>query len=87
MLFVDDWRCDQHKWEHFGRKLLKTQPVICKTYFKYSPASVDAKTDFKRYAYTIPGSVSNFTLVHYKGDDAIANEMAPHIRTCGSLLK
>ncbi len=50
-------------------------------------ASDDTKEDFKRYSYTIHGHVSNITLVHYKGNDSIASENPPHIKTCGSVLR
>lgn len=81
----DDWRCDQFKWEHFGQKLLKTEPVICKTYFNYM-ADSNVKKEFKRYAYSIYGHASNLTLIHYKGDDSVVHENL-HIRTCGSVLR
>ena len=87
MIFLDDWRCDRHKWEHFGRKLLKTEPVVCKTYYKYSIASDDATKDFKRYSYAIPDRMSNVTVIHYKGNDAIANDYPPHVKTCSSVLR
>ena len=73
------------KWEHFGRKLLKTEPVICKTYFNYMTGK-GVQKEFKRYAYTINDRASNLTLIHYKGDDSIVNEN-PHVRTCGSVLR
>ena len=85
VFFIDDWRCDQFKWEHFGRKLLKTEPVICKTYFNYMTGK-GVQKEFKRYAYTISDRASNLTLIHYKGDDSIVNEN-PHVRTCGSVLR
>ena len=82
---IDNWRYDQFKWEHFGRKLLKTEPVICKTYFNYMTGK-GVQKEFKRYAYTICDRASNLTLIHYKGDDSIVNEN-PHVRTCGSVLR
>ena len=29
---ADDWKCDQIHWRHYGRKKLKTDPVIMKSY-------------------------------------------------------
>ena len=76
---------DQFKWEHFGRKLLKTEPVISKTCFNYMTGK-DVQKEFKRYAYTISDRASYLTLIHYKGDDSIVNKN-PHVRTCGSVLR
>lgn len=83
---LDDWKCDQLKWKHFGRKMLKTEPLICKTYYNYKAGQNIEKKEFKCYSYTIPSNNNQLTLIHYKGDDPVM-ESDPHVRTCPSVLK
>ena len=83
---LDDWKCDQFRWNHFGRKMLKTEPVICKTYYNYIDSDNVERKQFKRYSYTIPSQGNHLTLVHYKGDDSVV-DIKPHIRTSPSVLR
>ena len=103
IVYIDDWKCDQLRWNHFGRKLLKIEPVICKAYYNYLDQHAVRK-EFKRYeinnytyvienmpvlrySYTIPSRGGHLTLVHYKGDDSIVRNDSQHIRTCPSVLR
>ena len=67
---LDDWKCDQFRWNHFGRKMLKTEPVVCKTYYTYVGHNEERK-EFKRYSYTIPSQEGHLTVIHYMGDDSV----------------
>lgn len=82
---LDDWKCDQFRWRHYGRKKLQTTPVIIKTYYVFVGPDGLENTFFKRYAYTT--SQSSRVVIHYKGDDSIAADVEPHIRTCPSILR
>jgi hypothetical protein len=64
---------------------LQTTPVITKTYYIYVGKGGDEKTEFKRYVYTT--TQSNLVLIHYKGDDSVAVDTEPHIRTFPSVLR
>ena len=33
IFYTDDWKCDQYRWRCYGRKKLKTVPVLTKTYY------------------------------------------------------
>ena len=87
---IDDWKCDQWRWSHFGRKMLKTEPVICKTYYNYVDSNNEENKKFRRYVYTVPSSAKPLTLIHYKGDNSVVEnerEHMPYVRTCPSVLK
>ena len=70
-------------------KMLKTEPVICKTYYNYIGPDNAERKQFRRYSYTIPSQNNHLMLVHYKGDDTVATDSGskPHIRTCPSVLR
>ena len=85
-LSVEDWKCDQFHWRHYGRKKLQTSPVVTKTYYAFIAADGSEKTCFKRYVYTINGQ-SNYVLIHYKEDDSVAAGIKLHKRTCPSILR
>ena len=55
IVYIDDWKCDL-RWNHFGRKMLKTEPVICKAYYNYLDQHAVRK-EFKRY------EINNYTYV------------------------
>ena len=82
---LDDWKCDQFRWNHFGRKMLKTEPVVCKAYYTYVGHNEERK-EFKRYSYTILSQEGHLTVIHYMGDDSVV-ESDPHVRTCPSVLR
>lgn len=63
--------------------MLKTEPVICKTYYNYVADQNTEKEEFKRFSYR---SDNQLTLIHYKGDDSVV-ESDPHVRTCPSVLR
>lgn len=65
--------------------MLKTEPVVCKTYYNYVSKDEDRK-EFKRYSFVIPSQEGHLTLVHYKGDDSIVDHDL-HVRTCPSVLR
>ena len=65
--------------------MLKTEPVVCKTYYTYVGHNEERK-EFKRYSYTIPSQEGHLTVIHYMGDDSVV-ESDPHVRTCPSILR
>ena len=61
-------------------------PVIMKTYYVFVDEDGKEQKSFKRYAYTTAQSGKR-VLVHYKGDDTVASNTKPHIRTFPSVLR
>ncbi len=84
---ADDWKCDQIHWRHYGRKKLKTDPVIMKSYFVFVDGEGRECKLFKRSAYTMKQGACTQTLVHYKGDASVAAKSKPYIRNCPSVLR
>ena len=80
--FIDDWKCDQYQWRHYGRK---TSPVIIKTYYVFLDNKGKEETEFKRYVYTT--SDSKRVCIHYKGNDSVTTYSKPHVRTFPSTLR
>ena len=50
---ADDWKCDQIHWWHYGRKNLKTDPVIMKSYYVFVDGEGSECKLFMMSAYTI----------------------------------
>ena len=50
---ADDWKCDQIHWRHYGRKNLKTDPVIMKSYYVFVVGEGSECKLFMTSAYTI----------------------------------
>ena len=74
------------KWRHYGRRKLKTDPVVTKTYYNFIGADGTENPIFKKYVYTTP-DYNNRVVIHYKGDDSILDETALHVRTFHSVLR
>ena len=86
LYFLDNWKCDQMKWRHNGKKELKTVPVITKTYYFF--VSADGKEDgFNRLVYTLLGSNNHTVVIHYTGDESIAKSTTPHVHTLPSIMR
>ena len=93
---LDDWRCDQYRWEHSGRKKIpKKDPAIVKTYF-VNVSSDGKNINFKRHAYNLIEDLQKQkTLIHYLGDHTSAKDFSHgnanneriHVRTCPSKLE
>ena len=85
---ADDWKCDQYRWRHYGRKKLQTTPVVFKTYYVFVQADGTEEPKFKRNVYMFSESYNNRAIViHYKGDDTVISNVKPHVRTCPSVLR
>ena len=92
--FLEDWRCDQHRWINQGVKMLpKSNPRLRKSYFVVDTLNGPSK-DFGKHAYQLISS-KTFTLIHYLGNETVAipfchrnakaDPSASFVRTCRSI--
>ena len=87
MKLIDNWKCDMFKWHHYGRRKLQTDPIIIKTYYNFIGPDGEENPCFKKYVYTLSQRSNKRVVIHYKGDDSIATNTTPHIRTYPSVLR
>lgn len=87
MKLLDNWKCDQLRWRHYGRKKLQTSPVVSKTYYTLINEEGNEDRNFKKFVYTISGDSNKTVVIHYKGDDSVTAGLALHVRTFPSTLR
>ncbi len=84
---IDDWKSDHYRWNHYGSKTLKTNPIIRKSYYVFVNDEGAIEPTFKRYSYTLLSSTKcTRTVVHYEGNDSVATHVKTHVKTCPSVL-
>ena len=96
MLFIEDWRCDQHRWRQYGHKDIPLKNSKVKKYYFSSTTATGARTNFKKTVVYLPDNLDRY-LIQYTGDDtdvedyphgnAIDSATRNYIRTCPSVLQ
>ena len=87
-MYIGDWKCDKLYWRNYGCKRLKTSPVIVKTYYVFINPDGSDEVCFKRFSYHLLNSDQSLTVIHYKGNHAVAEKYRDgKQQTCPSVLR